>query len=74
MESGKSEACEVKSADDSVVSEEEITMGEYLEEQEKLEKDANVVLGGSDSTNCTYLQVRLIPDAILDMIVCAPSN
>ncbi len=39
-------------------SEEEITMTEFLEEQEKLEKDAHVVLGGSDHTNCTYTEVR----------------
>ena len=49
-----------KETSDGVLSEEEITMDEYLQEQEKLEKDANVVLGGSDHSNCTYTMVSYL--------------
>ena len=52
MEGGKDVVTE-----DGTQSEEEITMAEFLQEQEKLEKDANVVLGGSDHSNCTYALV-----------------
>ena len=34
-----------------------ISMVDILKEQEELEDDANAVLGGSDSKNCTYLMV-----------------
>ena len=53
MEGGKEDVV----AEDGAQSEEEITMAEFLQEQEKLEKDANVVLGGSDHSNCTYAMV-----------------
>ena len=53
---------ETSAAEDGVQSEEEITMDEYLQEQEKLEKDANVVLGGSDHSNCTYTMVSNLPN------------
>lgn len=34
-----------------------VTMLDVLEEEEKLEQDANAVLGASDEKNCTYSKV-----------------
>lgn len=34
-----------------------VSMVEVLEEEQKLEEDANAVLGGSDPVHCTYPKV-----------------
>lgn len=37
-----------------------VSMVEILEAEEKLQEDANAVLGGSDDRNCTYIMVIII--------------
>ena len=37
-----------------------VSMVDVLEEETKLEEDANAVLGDSDDKNCTYLMVSFI--------------
>lgn len=45
-----------KMSRENVDQEENITMVDFLAEEEKLEADAKAVLGGSDPKNCTYPQ------------------
>lgn len=42
-----------------------ITMLDVLEEEQKLEEDANAVLGGSDDKNCTFSEVGFFLLSIL---------
>lgn len=37
-----------------------ITLDEFIEEETRLETDANALLGPSDDKNCTYNQVLFI--------------
>ena len=55
MEEEKSLNNQEEAEDDAVVS-----MVEILEAEEKLQEDANAVLGGSDDRNCTYVMVIIM--------------
>ncbi|XP_014788965.1 putative E3 ubiquitin-protein ligase UBR7 [Octopus bimaculoides] len=57
---------------ENVDQEENITMVDFLAEEEKLEADAKAVLGGSDPKNCTYPQGYLSRQALYACSTCTP--
>ncbi|GAB1602899.1 putative E3 ubiquitin-protein ligase UBR7 [Argonauta hians] len=61
-----------KMSRENVDQEENITMVDFLEEEEKLEADAKAVLGGSDPKNCTYPGGYLSRQALYSCYTCTP--
>ena len=50
---------DIKSNEQCVEEEDSMSMIDVLQEEKQLEEDADAILGGSDSSQCTYAQVSL---------------
>ncbi|XP_058765867.1 uncharacterized protein LOC131639386 [Vicia villosa] len=51
-----------------------VTIGEYLEEVEERELEADLVLGGDDGKECTYSKGYMKRQAIFSCITCTPDG
>ncbi|KAJ1386086.1 Zinc finger, PHD-type [Sesbania bispinosa] len=51
-----------------------VTIGEYLEEVEERELEADLVLGGDDGKECTYSKGYMKRQAIFSCITCTPEG
>ncbi|XP_055878730.1 putative E3 ubiquitin-protein ligase UBR7 [Biomphalaria glabrata] len=51
-----------------------VSMDDFLSEQERLQADADAVLGGSDENNCTYPKGYLQRQALYSCSTCTPEG